>query len=68
MVKKIKTPRTGKPPAGFIRVVMDYPTDSGLALSWDIDQGHRVGYVNNNALAPYGQLVRLIRRTKESGS
>jgi hypothetical protein len=64
MPKKIKTPRTGKPPVGFIRVVMDYPVD-GLELSWDRDQGHRVGVEGNRALAPYGQLIRLIKRTED---
>lgn len=62
-MKKRKTPRTGKPPHGFIRVVMDYPIDSEPLLTWDIDHGHRVGCSNNRALAPYGQLIRIIKRT-----
>lgn len=65
MAKKIKTPRTGKPPAGYIRVVIDYPEDmeDPLALTWDINYGHRIGHQSNKALAPWGRLVRYIKRT-----
>lgn len=62
-MKKRKTPRTGKPPYGFIRVVMDYPADQEPTLTWDIERGHRIGCRNNTALSPYGQLIRIIKRT-----
>lgn len=63
--KKIKTPRTGKPPVGWVRVVIDYPEggDDPVTMQWEIESGHRIGYQSNRALAPWGRLVRYIRRT-----
>jgi hypothetical protein len=63
-MKKRKTPRTGVPPVGYLRVVMDYPIGEDTPyLTYDIDRGHCVGQRDNKVLAPYGNLIRLIKRT-----
>lgn len=66
--KKIKTPRTGVPPVGYLRVVMDYPIgENSPCLTYAIETGHRVGHRDNKALAPYGNLIRLIKRKEDGG-
>lgn len=64
MTKKAKTPRIGVPPPGFVRVVMDYPADRIISINYEMGCGHRVGHSDNRALAAWGDLIRIIRRTE----
>jgi hypothetical protein len=68
VTKKQKTPRIGVPPEGYIRVVIDYPEtigDDALTLQFELEHGHRIGCKSNQALAPWGRLIRYIRRTED---
>jgi len=66
MTKKKKTPRTGKPPKGFVRVVMDYPVDEYTTFRWDIDRGHRVVVTGAGETAAPGRLIWLLRRREDA--
>jgi hypothetical protein len=69
--KKIKTPRTGVPPKGYVRVVMDYPkyqADGRETLAvWDRGVGSRIVRDGDTDTAAVGEMVRMIKNAEDCG-
>ena len=74
--KKAKTPRTGVPPEGYVRVVIDFPVDKPIEMATRIDRdtsffGELVdAYAwtriqDMDGRPAEGRLVRMIKRTDD---